>query len=113
MSSNIRHDIALSLQAMEQEMRRIRIWEALPPTLDRLNSEVPFCHDTLEFTQWVQWVFIPRFQAVLEGDHPLPQSCAIAPMAEDALARLEGDTDPLLALFRALDSTITEEGNRP
>lgn len=110
MSAQLRSEVARSLQDMERELRRLAVWEAMPPSPERLASEVPFCHDTLEFTQWVQWVFIPRFRAVLEGNHSLPTACAIAPIAEDALARLERDTDALLEEFRTLDRLITDHG---
>lgn len=110
MSDRLREDIAVTLVHLERELRRLDAWETQLPEPSRLASEVPFCHDTLEFTQWVQWVFIPRFRAVLEGDHPLPTASAIAPIAEDALARLAGDTDALLQHFRELDAMISRQG---
>lgn len=108
MDSDIRNELAFLLAALEQELRRAGAWESVMPTPERMASEVPFAHDTLEFTQWVQWICIPRFRAVLEGGHPLPRACAIAPVAEDALARLEADTDQVLALLRDIDRLLTE-----
>lgn len=102
----IRHDIAVALIAIESEMRGLGIWEVHPPAPACLMSEIPFCHDTLEFRQWLQWVFIPRFRAVLEGDHPLPGASAIAPIAEDALLLVDGDTGALLAQVQLIDQLI-------
>lgn len=104
----IRQEIAIVLQELEHELQRIERWESAMPSPERLASEVPFCHDTLEFTQWVQWIFIPRFRAVLEGGHELPQACAIAPVAELALDQLAADTSRLLERLREVDRLVTE-----
>ena len=105
--SELRAAIAGQLRSVEIELRRLQRWEAAPPPPERLASEVPFCHDTLEFTQWLQWVFIPRFRAVLEGDHPLPTACGIAPIAELAFTELDGDTAALLDSLRDIDRLVT------
>jgi|JI10StandDraft_1071094.scaffolds.fasta_scaffold1308175_2 uncharacterized protein YqcC (DUF446 family) len=111
MTDVLRIEIAKTLLVLEREQRRLGAWETLAPDPARLASDVPFCHDTLEFTQWVQWVFLPRFRAVLEGDHRLPQASAIAPIAEDALARLDGDTDAMLDAFRSIDRLLNSQGH--
>lgn len=109
----LRADITVTLTVIERELRRLDAWESSAPSADRLASDVPFAHDTLEFTQWVQWIFIPRFRAVLEGNHPLPTACAISPVAEDALEKLAGDTAALFDAFRALDHMIsTQDASR-
>jgi len=104
-----RHEeIRVQLLRVESELRRLAAWEAHPPSPERLASVVPFCHDTLEFTQWVQWIFLPRFHAVLDGNHPLPSASAIVPVAEIGVERLHGDVDPLLDAFRAIDDLIND-----
>lgn len=112
MDKLIRQEITTVLHELEHELRRIERWESTMPSPERLASEVPFCHDTLEFTQWVQWVFIPRFRAVLEGGHALPTACAIAPAAELALDELAADADHLLDRLRKIDRLITERSLR-
>ena len=47
---------------------------------------------------------------MLEGGHALPTACAIAPIAEDALAELPGDTWALLASLREVDRLVTSQG---
>lgn len=102
----LRAELRATLQRIEAELRRLDAWEVMPPSPERLASEVPFCHDTLEFTQWTQWVFLPRFRAVLEGNHPLPVNSAITPIAEDGLELLDGDTGALADAFRDIDRLI-------
>lgn len=100
-------ELTVLLIEMEGGLRRLDRWETVLPGPERLASGMPFCHDTLEFTQWLQWVFIPRLRAVLAGGHPLPGACAIAPIAEDAFARIDGDTDALLDSLRSIDRLLT------
>ncbi len=111
--STIRHDIATALIAIEKEMRGLGMWETHPPAPACLMSEIPFCHDTLEFRQWLQWIFIPRFRAVLEGNHPLPSASAIAPIAEEALLLVDGDTGALLAQVLLIDRLIGARAANP
>lgn len=100
----------LLLVDMERGLRVLDLWEVAPPEPERLASAIPFCHDTLEFTQWLQWVFIPRMRAVLEGGRPLPADCSIAPIAEDAFARIDGDTDALLDGLLEIDRLLSTRG---
>lgn len=92
-------------------MRLAELWEAHPPSPERLMSDIPFCHDTLAFSQWLQWIFIPRLRAILEGSHSLPQACAIAPIAEDALALISSDTSTLLLHLQRIDYLITSHSH--
>ncbi len=65
-------------------MRRQGLWEAVSPSIEAFSSDQPFCFDTMTFSQWLQWVFVARFRAILEGGHPLPERCGVASMAEEA-----------------------------
>lgn len=75
--------VADSLLQIEIELRQIGAWETDPPPEDALQSTKPFAVDTLEFTQWLQFVFIYRIKAMIENEHPLPQVSGMAPMAEE------------------------------
>ena len=76
-------DIATLLLELEAEMRILDLWDAEPPTPEALASIQPFCVDTLTLPQWLQFVFIPRMSQLVEAGQPLPQTCGIAPMAEE------------------------------
>ena len=60
-------------------------WEATPPDEADLNNDQPFCIGTLSATQWLQWVFIPRMNALLDADAELPRHFAITPYLSEAL----------------------------
>ena len=96
------------LTAMEGEMQRIGLWEGRPPEPQALESSVPFCFDTLELHQWLEWVLIPRTRAVLEAGLPLPEKSAIRPLAEQMFKELDVETARLEALIGEFDRVINE-----
>jgi len=98
--------LAELLDDLQTELTRLDLWEATPPPPAALASPLPFCVDTLRFTQWLQWVFIPRTRAVLEGAAALPARSGIRPMAEEALAGCPWDTASLIAIVGAIDIAI-------
>lgn len=101
------------LAELEAEMRRRNLWEGSPPPPEAFDSATPFFADTMDFSQWLQWVFIARFRALLGGGHALPAVCDISPMAEEALRDLEADTDAILRLLARFDAyfdSVTPRG---
>jgi len=99
-----------SIKAIRDEMERLSLWEASPPSQDALSSQQPFCIDTLEFTQWLQWILIPRLEAILKTNIPLPDSSSIHPYAEEALNRCS-DSTQLIAHIKQLDNALSGEIN--
>ena len=75
--------VADSLLQIEIELRQLEVWESEPPPEEAFQSDKPFCLDTMEFTQWLQFVFVERMKILIENDHPLPEVSGIAPMAEE------------------------------
>ena len=91
------------------EMRRSALWESDAPSARRLASSQPFCFDTLQFHQWLQWQFLPRMTEILDGGHALPDSSAILPYAEEFLPSQLEDPQRLLFLLRTFDELITRD----
>lgn len=75
-------EIADILLALEVELRQLQLWDAEPPEAAALSSQQPFAIDTLEFYQWLQFIFIPRISWIVESQGELPVNSDIAPMAE-------------------------------
>ena len=94
------------LQAIEVEMKALEYWSQQPPALDSFQSSVPFFADTMAFEHWLQWVFLPRFLALLDHGHPLPEKAAIHPMAEEMFKSRLSDTEKLLGLLLAFDREL-------
>lgn len=106
MVSTLHAQIADLLLAIEQEMRAIGLWENSPPPPADLASRMPFCHDTLHFNQWLQWVFLRRMSELIETGAALPAACDIHPLAEHSFLELPQDTARLLELIATIDRTI-------
>lgn len=101
------HQTADHLLAIEQEMRRIGLWDDTRPSQEALESLVPFCYDTLKFEQWLQWVFLPKMKLALEQQIDFPASSNIATLAEMCFQALANtDTKRLLELLGQFDDTI-------
>jgi len=96
------------VDGLEAELRRMRLWEREPPREDLLSSPQPFCVDTLAFSQWLQWLLIPRMRKIFAGDGELPTRSAIRPYAEDCFEHLD-DPTALLHLIECFDGLIRGE----
>lgn len=95
------------LKELENELRGLGWWEQQAPSAQALQSQQPFCIDTLEFAQWLQWVFIPRMQAILNAGHALPSQCAIYEAAEAVYQQQLGQVTGLLECLKSIDQTIS------
>ncbi|MEN8176145.1 MAG: YqcC family protein [Pseudomonadota bacterium] len=110
---HIAPEIRKLLRRMEAEMHRVELWSTTPPEPAAFASTAPFCFDTMEFHQWLQWVFIPRMHALLDRCGELPLKSEIAPLAEMAFAELDADTDQLLGLVERFDSLAATDHPTP
>lgn len=96
------------LKNLETEMRDVNLWETATPQASAFDSQLPFFYDTMSFNQWLQWVFVPRFRAILEGGHSLPGKCDVAPMAEEYFKEQDVYGDPIVGLLRRFDEAVNE-----
>lgn len=101
----IYREVAGQLLLIEAEMRRLDLWSAQPPSAEALASTEPFCVDTLTLPQWLQFVFLPRMRALIEGGRPLPRQCGIAPFAEEYF-RGDDRAGELIRLLGELDGRL-------
>lgn len=73
------------LQELERTMQQHQLWQYQAPPESAFASEQPFALDTMEPTEWLQWIFIPKMMALIEADAPLPTAIAISPYLEETL----------------------------
>lgn len=95
------------LARIEDELRRLGWWQSQVPSAQALDSQQPFCVDTLEFSQWLQWIFVPRMQSLLNSGHALPSQCAIFEMAEVVYREQTDVAAQLLSCLKEVDMAIT------
>ena len=92
---------------LEIELRELRLWEAESPSAEALASVQPFAVDTLNFSQWLQFIFIPRLYDLIEARDTLPVNCGVAPMAEEYFQPLGLNGADLINHLRRIDVLLT------
>lgn len=81
----LHHSVRERLHALEALLRETDHWQDNAPESRAFASQQPFCMDTLEPLEWLQWVLIPRMHHLLDSEQPMPQNFAVAPYYEMAL----------------------------
>ena len=94
------------LEEMETELKALECWQAMPPSPEAMASEIPFCMDSMPFSQWLQWLFIPRVRAIIEHGGELPKGANIKPYAEEAFTVEKIASVRLLKLVEKFDSPV-------
>lgn len=97
------------LNHIEAILRQYQLWQAIAPPNHALHSEQPFCLDTLQPCEWLQWVFLQRMRTLLDNNLPLPTTCTLTPYYELALANDHPAQATLLAALGELDALFNKE----
>src|SRR5690606_26562908 len=84
------------------ELKRLQLWSTFPPDARALESTLPFCCDTLPLEQWLQFIFLPRMQALVDARLSLPGKIGILPIAEEAF-KSHGERGESLLRLIAVD----------
>lgn len=99
-------EVADHLLLIERELRSLGWWSESSPGAEALASVEPFSVDTLDFEQWLQWIFLPRMKLILENDLPLPNASGILEMAEMVYSTRQQETHRLQQLLAQFDQLI-------
>lgn len=102
-------ELSQLIEKIETEMSAIGIWGEASPSAEALASSMPFCYDTLEFGEWLQWIFLPRIKQLIDQQMPLPGKCDIAPLAEVWLNErgFAQKAEGLLLIIREFDQLVS------
>ncbi|MCY1424212.1 tRNA pseudouridine synthase C [compost metagenome] len=100
--------LAEHLLLIERELRVQGWWREEAPSAEALASVEPFCVDTLDFDQWLQWIFLPRMKLILEHNQPLPNASGILAMAEMVYVDRPEQSRNLKALLAQFDKLIIQ-----
>lgn len=107
--SNALSQAADCVLALEQAMRGGGLWHAETPSPAAMASRTPFCADTLEFTQWLQFIFVPRMRDLIEAGGPLPNASGIAVMAEAKLVQGSAAEQRVIEVLAAFDRLVERQ----
>ncbi|KAF7775138.1 hypothetical protein PCIT_a1255 [Pseudoalteromonas citrea] len=94
------------LRRLTHVLSEAQLWQLTPIEPQKLQSSEPFCCDTLQFEQWLQFVFIPKLQQLVDASLPLPTKVSIAPMAEVHFSKHTCFL-PLHKVLMELDTTLS------
>ena len=100
-------EIQSVLMDVQAEMHNLNLWESQRPSEQALASSQPFCIDTLNFTQWLQFVFIERLHTMINAEMELPSQSNITAMAEEYFRPLEINAGTLLIMLQRIDDLLT------
>ena len=95
------------LLELEVALKSLALWQSQRPSEQALQSQQPFCFDTLAFEQWLQFVLIERFKWMIKQQKALPTDIAITPMAEEAFKHLGQEALKISSVLTKLDQLLT------
>jgi uncharacterized protein YqcC (DUF446 family) len=73
--------VASRLQLIEDEMKRINFWQDTPIDPAAMNFKKAFAMDTMAYTQWLQFIFIPRVKQIIAEHGKFPSSSSVGTQA--------------------------------
>ena len=100
--------VAEILIDIEKELRELRLWEFEAPSAEALASTQPFAIDTLNFPQWLQFIFIPRLYMIVGQRTPLPNVSGVKPMAEEYFRVRTLNSAALIMYLERMDKLLSE-----
>lgn len=77
------------------------------PSKEALASQQPFALDVMPFENWLQFIFLPKMEALVENHLPLPDKLALMPVAAQRFADTEKHAE-LLRVIRQIDELFNE-----
>ena len=101
--------VAEILMDVEKELRDLQLWESESPSEEALASTQPFAIDTLNFPQWLQFMFIPRLYMMVEQRMPLPSVSGVKPMAEEYFQVLNLNSAALILHLERMDNLLSTQ----
>ncbi len=107
MASEQASQVLRELGVLQREMQNVGLWSDVSPSDEAMMSSQPFCCDSMSFSNWLQWIFVPRMQYMLETDAGLPGKSAMFPMAEEAWKDMGETAKGTLDSVRRLDVLLS------
>lgn len=99
--------VTTSIAEIEAEMKRIGYWSSEPLPEEAYEFRQAFAMDTMAFSQWLQFIFIPRVHQIIAGQGSFPANSAVGTQAirefdaDENAARLVGLLNEFDRLFEA------------
>ena len=102
-SHHLQADVIRYADRIEHEMRRIGYWQNQPLRPEQMQFKKAFAMDSMAFTQWLQFVFLPRVrEAAAANQFPSSSSVGTQAVREFDGDPSAGDLTNLLCEFDGL-----------
>jgi uncharacterized protein YqcC (DUF446 family) len=90
------------ISEIETEMKRIGYWSPEPLPKEAYDFRQAFAMDTMAFSQWLQFILIPRVRTIIEQKGDFPSDNMVG---AQAVREFDGDTaaSGLVTLLREFD----------
>lgn len=95
--------VKAKIEAIEIELKRIGFWQTEPLHAEQYNFYQAFAMDTMTFSQWLQFVFIPRVNDLIAERGQFPKSSSVG---AQAVREFDGlvHSDHLITLLSEFDA---------
>ena len=102
MPTPLQRKVSRYADEIEGEMRSIGMWQDQPLRREQLNFKQAFGMDTMTFTQWLQFVFLPRVRESVAANS-FPGSSSVG---AQAVREFDGhpQADRLITLLSEFDA---------
>ena len=97
--------LAPEVDALEAELKRLGWWQSTPIEPEKLAFRQAFGMDTMAFSQWLQFVFVPAARDMLAGNRALPPSSMLA---AHAVREFDGvdEAEGVCEVLRRIDAAV-------
>lgn len=90
------------LEQIQAEMKRINLWQENPLEPEQYDFKAAFAGDTMSFSQWLQFVFIPSVKRAAANEK-FPASSQVSAMAVREFDGME-EASRLIDMLSAFDA---------
>jgi uncharacterized protein YqcC (DUF446 family) len=73
--------VRMKIEEIEKEMKEHGLWQETPLPAEAYSFTRAFAGDTMAYSQWLQFVFIPRVHQVVAGNGDLPPTSSVGAQA--------------------------------
>ncbi len=95
-------EVQNKLTEIEAELKQIGFWQTEPLKPEQLEFQEAFGMDTMAFSQWIQFVLIPRVEAIIQNKGQFPSTSQVGAQAVREYDGVRG-TSRLIELLQEFD----------
>jgi uncharacterized protein YqcC (DUF446 family) len=96
------------LDEIEAELKQIGYWHSAPLPEEKFDNMGAFGMNTMAFSQWLQFVFLPQARKAVSGEREFPSESNVS---VQAIREFDGDpnAETLVSLLCEFDALVEDE----